>query len=938
MGDDVVNKTTRLRVELDLTDFDAAFDQMMSREAKLAAVVKAYNLEKLSDARKLIAEEERMMTARASVADREFREEDRNRAAMKKARLQDARDYVADEARKWREVEFMTANAMAVERAARQADLNWKKQAAREEMALLRDIETAARAAEAGTGAATKAPWLKMGGFGGLASGGGFGGLTFSGAGAPYATAALMGGQALYNKGREGEESEFAASRLSAMSGGTMDDAYGKAKKLSNELGISIPEAAEAMGAALQKGIPADVTDRFVKSANAVAMMSGTDLRSVVGMMGAIKNDYEMDSKQFSTVPDKLIAATKGGVPLDELVSQIGQTSEVTKEAGIKFEEVLGLFADFAQKGVSPSQAKFALKDVAQHIIHPGEAALKEQDRLGFHPDAAMVEERGLAQTLKDLDKVMKEQGSDPHKALGIAEGVRGAGKFWDILTDTATIKAQVVNIENSGGTAAGVNNQLMSTPEMERRRAYSRANNTLQGAASGILDPLVDTYNALTGGSSDLGWRGQMQMADVRQQDRDDYDQRAKFEAANGGHKMAFHPEDHTKIVAEMRADETAKQERESRREMDEMVKSVEHLRHEYEALGGVNLEHLFSSQERLRASAEKWYNESKTAGNALGKFETGMHDREESQLLARSTTGASARALSAFVRGKTALTASDRAFAKHNTAGAVDSATEAHSAFGSLAGMDLLSIGKSGMVPWKDISGYADDEIEERGLKGVDATRRRREIYNQANQMGRDVSRAYQKYRGDPRHADKDFAARYAGGLEREADQKEEKALAQKQDDLDSRYRSAKDLNEYIANAMKDQAHWSAITSANFAAMDALKGNTVLDPKTKKAAMGQLVDNINYAHSAMTQSSSWYEGVNQKTQELRDKDPAFHDKFGETFGAKTVNHNEKIDIKITVPPDTPKEMVEELVKAGLVDAIQTELERGRSTIQTSK
>lgn len=856
-----------------------------------------------------------------------------------------------------------------------------------------------------------------LGGFGGISSGGPFLGVGMSGPMGMAAAAAMELGQAGWRQAKTGMESDYSIQRMMTLvgsderrKGATLDVMSEQARRLARELGISIPEAADAMREALTNAISAGKASEFVKMANSLSMLEGTDLKSSVQSLASIKNVYGFSDDQMKLVPDVLFAAVdKGNVKLTELASQIGQVSGMTKEAGIGFKELMATLAAATIKGMPGDVAATSMRAVASAVLSPSASVAKEQERiLGQRMTPEYIRSvGGVTNALVLLGKAIETHHSSWTKAF--SEEIR-ARKILPYLLENegANVAKALQDQIDDKGRADQANKELMDTASKRWARTSEEWSQIGQGLGK-VFAPLVNgkfglsnmassnlsmaglvldkvglglTGNGLSytgqkmfGGKNQYEVTSKRDTIDAADEDQlrlyrytlqralekdnrttaSDYDWDRKTRTLKLRKPLEENDEspypDWMKKDAQFyginkpASDEDAKtlayqaQERSVQRWMD----SIKNARDHYKTIVERYLPVVDHAQNAAASAATHWAAEIEKVVGLERKVEESSAERKQN--FANSLSGGSS---ASSILGKMNLTAQSNLLATSATK--IEEITkyrgDAIKSFGSLGSENLLSVAKRGFKQ-KDVDKYVEREIENKGLTGGAAMSARTQLYGQVGERERDVQSAYTQFKMKTTYKDKDFSKWYAERGSSMIDESLKGSLGDEKNQAQGKYDAAIEAHNSFRDLSQDiKKNWESIETFVTGATERLASlgdnpniakfmEELSGIRTRIDVTGRKVESLD--PNAIKNKALGFRTSGRLEEDLSDPKFPAPMKTVDEFG-KTVNHIQ-VDAPIEVkfdPDGMDPALVARLIANGLVPAIETEIDQGRSRLKT--
>lgn len=141
-----------------------------------------------------------------------------------------------------------------------------------------------------------------------------------------------------------------------------------------------------------------------------IAMKAGvagvSDTKTAVDALSTVIMSYGMKAEDATYVSDILFTTiNQGKTTFAELAPQLGRVTSIAASAGVKFEELAGAIATATKAGISTDEAVTGLRQTILSFTKPSEEMKVAVTELGFASAAAMLQEIGLARSLRDLSQ-----------------------------------------------------------------------------------------------------------------------------------------------------------------------------------------------------------------------------------------------------------------------------------------------------------------------------------------------------------------------------------------------------------------------------------------------------------------------------------------------------------------------------------------------------
>jgi len=117
----------------------------------------------------------------------------------------------------------------------------------------------------------------------------------------------------------------------------------------------------------------------------------------------------------------------RGQTSFAELVPVIGDVAAKSKLAGISVNEMGASLAQMTQTAGSTSQASTQLTGLLKAMVQPTAEVKKALDNMGYSSGKVLIEQKGLAGALQELEKEAKKSGRELGELFSDAEAMAGA-------------------------------------------------------------------------------------------------------------------------------------------------------------------------------------------------------------------------------------------------------------------------------------------------------------------------------------------------------------------------------------------------------------------------------------------------------------------------------------------------------------------------------
>ena len=270
---------------------------------------------------------------------------------------------------------------------------------------------------------------------------------------------------------------------------------------MSNELGKSVNDLAEAAYQAISAGVDTANAAEFVNHASRLATAGFTDTTSAVDVLSTALNAYGMEAEQVNRVSDVLVITQKlGKTSVNELAQSIGKVIPTAAAYGVEIEQLGAAYASLTSSGVKTSEATTYINQMLLELADTGSQVSK-----------ILREQTG--QSFADLMKSGTSLG-DIMTILG--DSVDGDATSFSNLWSSATAGTSALVLFNAGAEkfnttlasvagSAGATEAAFQTMADTSEQAHNRMITAAENLQIVIGDQLAPSYTALNEAGADL-------------------------------------------------------------------------------------------------------------------------------------------------------------------------------------------------------------------------------------------------------------------------------------------------------------------------------------------------------------------------------------------------------------------------------------------------
>lgn len=270
---------------------------------------------------------------------------------------------------------------------------------------------------------------------------------------------------------------------------------------MSNELGKSVNDLAEAAYQAISAGVKTADAASFVNQASKLATAGFTDATSAVDVLSTALNAYGMEADQVNRVSDVLVTTQKlGKTSVSELAQSIGKVIPTAAAYGVEIEQIGTAYASLTASGVKTAESTTYINQMLLELADTGSEVSK-----------ILREQTG--QSFTDLMKGGSSLG-DVMAILG--DSVNGDATAFSNLWSSSTAGTAALTLFNAGAEKFNLTLEAMSSSAGATEAAFQtmadtseQAHNRLITAAENLQivvgDQLAPSYTALNDAGADL-------------------------------------------------------------------------------------------------------------------------------------------------------------------------------------------------------------------------------------------------------------------------------------------------------------------------------------------------------------------------------------------------------------------------------------------------
>jgi len=215
---------------------------------------------------------------------------------------------------------------------------------------------------------------------------------------------------------------------LVGVTGKTLDKFKVGVKSLSNEVGKSQKELADALFTITSAGLKGEEALDLLESAAKASAIGMGETQTIAKAAAAIIQAYGKENITSAKAVNLLTKTVReGNLAAEDLAPAIGKVLPVASQLGISFEEVGANIATFSRLGVGAAESVNALKAFLSNLIKPGQDAKDVLASFGLTAQGVRdsIAKNGLSATLQGLLKRFDGNIEAVGKLFGSVRGLQ---------------------------------------------------------------------------------------------------------------------------------------------------------------------------------------------------------------------------------------------------------------------------------------------------------------------------------------------------------------------------------------------------------------------------------------------------------------------------------------------------------------------------------
>lgn len=271
------------------------------------------------------------------------------------------------------------------------------------------------------------------------------------------------------------------------------------------DMSTKYPQSAQTLAEAQY-----DIASSGFEGADAIKILDAATVSASAGRTSAAKsteaivaalNAYGMSAKDAADVSDILFQGVNVGVvTFEELAGSMGQWVGMGAQVGVSFDEGVAGISAMTLAGIGAQESATYLSRLMQAFIDPSEKMTEVAKSLGYVSPKAMLDAKGLGDTLLELSKTTGGSAEKFNELFGSIQASRGAmaivsneGENWNRVASAITDKS------GRSGAAADVYKYQEETLAVKWQKFQNSISNMAITIGQPLLAPLGVLLSVIT-------------------------------------------------------------------------------------------------------------------------------------------------------------------------------------------------------------------------------------------------------------------------------------------------------------------------------------------------------------------------------------------------------------------------------------------------------
>lgn len=273
---------------------------------------------------------------------------------------------------------------------------------------------------------------------------------------------------------------------------------------LSNKIGLSASELAEAGYQALSAGVDVNNSVAFVQTAGNLAKAGFTTTATAVDVLTTAINAYSLSQDEAGSIANKLVRTQNlGKTTVDELASSMGKIIPTASAMNVNIDNLTSGYVALTKQGIATAESTTYMNSMLNELGDSGTTVgglLKSKTGKSFQQ--LMADGNSLADVLKILKDDADASGTAFNELWGSAEAGKAGLALLNIGVDefNATIETMASDTDDVSSAI-----DKLKTPSQKAKEALNQVKNSAITLGTTLLTALQPTIDKAVSGIEKL-------------------------------------------------------------------------------------------------------------------------------------------------------------------------------------------------------------------------------------------------------------------------------------------------------------------------------------------------------------------------------------------------------------------------------------------------
>jgi TP901 family phage tail tape measure protein len=273
------------------------------------------------------------------------------------------------------------------------------------------------------------------------------------------------------------------------LNGQQLQELLPRVRDLADAYYVDDQSVANSLKAAIKAGVEFSDSFDVVGQAIRLSKVSGEDMVTVTQTLVREMKAFNVPTADAAKVANSLFVSIKNGnITLGDMETFMGRIAPIANELGVSFDQLNAMLSALTQKGMSASDAAFALRTVLSSIRSPTKEATDFAKKLGIEFSIASVQAKGFNKWMED---VATATGNSADALELLFPGMRGVGASMVFTADTAKTYNKILKETNTSTEA-------LTDAEIRRAMNLSEQWKDLKNNLEDIGETLADVIGPI--------------------------------------------------------------------------------------------------------------------------------------------------------------------------------------------------------------------------------------------------------------------------------------------------------------------------------------------------------------------------------------------------------------------------------------------------------